>query len=56
MIIANVRVQLERELGYRLEEKSWRFLIEKLHVADHLYHGLSLAALADIAREIKLRE
>ncbi len=56
MTIANVRVQLERELGYRLEEKSWRFLIEKLHVADHLYLGLSLAALADIAREIKLRE
>ena len=56
MIIANVRVQLERELGYGLEERSWRFLIEKLHVADHLYHGLSLSALADRAREIKLRE
>ncbi len=56
MIIANVRVQLERELGYKLEEKSWRFLIEKFHVADHLYHGLSLSALADRAREIKLRE
>ena len=56
MIIANVRVQLERELGYRLEEKSWRFLIEKIHVADRLYHGLSLSALADHARQIKLRE
>ncbi len=56
MIIANVRVQLERELGYRLEEESWRFLIDKFYGADHLYHGLSLSALADQAREIKLRE
>ena len=56
MIIANVRVQLESELGYKLEEESWRFLIEKFHVVDHLYHGLSLSALADRAREIKLRE